>query len=104
MLYTYNVFLKIVSEYVLMFLVWDSTHDTQNTHTKLSLSAHSVLTFNMWSSDHGDHGDDTGTGPAVFKWPPFKNHRAFINTRNTLPASVYKHPGIYKRSANMTIH
>ena len=33
---------------------------------------------------------------------PFKNHRAFISTRNALPASVYKHPGIYKWSANMT--
>ena len=32
----------------------------------------------------------------------FKNYRAFISTRNTLPASVYKHPGIYKRSTNMT--
>ena len=34
---------------------------------------------------------------------PFKNHRAFISTRNALPASVYKHPGIYKRSANMPV-
>ena len=33
---------------------------------------------------------------------PFKNHHAFISTRNALPASVYKHPGIYKRLANMT--
>ena len=27
--------------------------------------------------------------------------RALISTRNALLASVYKHPGIYKRSANM---
>ena len=33
---------------------------------------------------------------------PLKNDRACISTSSTLPASVYKHPGIYKRSANMT--
>ena len=33
---------------------------------------------------------------------PFKNDRAFTSTRKALPASVYKYPGVYKRSANMT--
>ena len=33
---------------------------------------------------------------------PFKNDRAFISTRSALPVSVYKHPGVYKLSANMT--
>ena len=33
---------------------------------------------------------------------PFKNDRAFISTRSALPASVYKHPGVYKRSASLT--
>ena len=33
---------------------------------------------------------------------PFKNHHVFISTRNALPASVYKHPGVYKRSASFT--
>ena len=41
----------------------------------------------------------TGTGPAVFKWPPV---RAFITTRSALPASVYKHPSVYKGSASFT--
>ena len=44
----------------------------------------------------------SGTGPAVYKDRPFKNDRAFLSTRSALLASVYKHPGMYKRSANMT--
>ena len=33
---------------------------------------------------------------------PFKNQHVFIDTRKTLPASAYKHQGLYKRSAIMT--
>ena len=33
---------------------------------------------------------------------PFKNNRAFISTRSALSVSVYKHPGVYKRSALFT--
>ena len=30
---------------------------------------------------------------------PFQNDRAFLSTHSTLPASFYKHPGVFKRSA-----
>ena len=33
---------------------------------------------------------------------PFKNDRAAKSTRSVFPASVYKHPGVYKRSAKIT--
>ena len=32
----------------------------------------------------------------------FLNGRPFVSTLSTLPASVHKHPDVYKRSANMT--
>ena len=47
-------------------------------------------------------GDKQVRGQPFLNGRLFKNHCVFISTCNALPVSVYKHPGIYKQSVNMT--